>query len=373
MQRILIFRPDNIGDVLLFSGALRHIRRLYPDAHITLAVQKHIVNLVELCPSIDKCISLEDLNWWLKVKDLPVPYMAELESALRKLDRYWKLISKPFDLVIFPVKSPQRHHLFMLYDLGINKVYGIVGCILNVPRGGYPAHIDPKSFFSDYLDVTKEDPWQHEFLTTLDFLKFLGSDVSQVSDIEPEIRISGSDRNLLKNEQNKNRKIIGLFPGASVNARCWDPVNYEHFSKLMGDNFLYAIFGGLEDASIALEVEYYLQKGCPDSEVINLVGKTTLRELYRTISACDLFIGMETSGLHLAIAADIPTIGITGGGHYGRFIPWGEPERHLFLTEKLGCFCCNWKCKNERYACIQELLPEEVANCAKRLLLAHMT
>lgn len=370
MQRILIFRPDNIGDVVLFSGPFKHIRKKFPDAHITLAVQEHIVNLVELCPYIDKCISLKDLNWWLRVKDIPVPYISKLEVAVRRLERYWKMITKPFDFVIYPVKSPQWQHLLMLYDLGIKKIYGIVGCTVNMPNGGYPANIDPNMFFSDCLDVSKKDPWRHEFFTTLDFLKFLGCDVSDINDIKPEIWVSDSDENLLENERTKGRKVIGLFPSASFEGRCWNPENYETLARLMHDNLIYAIFGGLEDASISNQVEFFLKKGCPDIKIINLAGKTTLRELYKTISTCNLFIGMETSGLHLAITASIPSIGIVGGGHYERFIPWGDSDRHIFLTKKLVCFQCKWNCKKDRVECIQSVAPETVAYNVNMLLKA---
>ena len=60
MSKILIFRPDNIGDVVLFTGALKHLRKKFPDAYITLAVLEHAVNLVEVCPYVDKCISLKE-------------------------------------------------------------------------------------------------------------------------------------------------------------------------------------------------------------------------------------------------------------------------------------------------------------------------
>ena len=105
-------------------------------------------------------------------------------------------------------------------------------------------------------------------------------------------------------------------------------------------------------------------------KVINLVGLTTLRELYKTISACNLVVSMDTSGLHLAITAGIPTIGITGGWHYGRFIPWGDPERHIFLTKKLECFTGNLNCKIDRVECIQGVTPEEVYFNINKLLVS---
>jgi len=366
-NRILIFRPDNIGDVVLFSGAFKHIRIKYPEAHITLAVQEHIINLVELCPYVDKCISLKDLNW----KAVSVPYyISKLEAAVRRLDRCWKMITKPFDFVIYPVKSPQGRHLLMLYDSVINKIYGIAGCTVNMPQGGYPEYLNPEKLFSDYDNVSIEDPWRHEFFTTLDFLKFLGCGVSDINDIKPEMWVSDSDKNLLENERSNGRKIIGLSPGTSIEGRCWNPENYESLARLMSDTAIYEIFGGAGDTSIAHEVEIFLKKGCPDIKVINLVGKTTLRELYKTISVCDLFIGMETSGLHLAVTSGIPTIGIVGGGHYGRFIPWGDPERHVILTKKLECFNCNWKCKMDRFECIQGVTPEEVYSNINKLLVS---
>lgn len=370
VQRILILKPDNIGDLVLFSGAFKHIRKKFPDAHITLAVQEHMLNLVELCPYVDKCVSLKSLSWWYWIEKKNIPFVSLFQSIVRRLDRIRTMLVQPYDLVIYPVKSPQTNHLGMVYDLGVKKVYGIAGCMLNAPQGGYPAEIDPEKLFSDYLDVSKEDPWRHEFLSTLDFLKFLGCDVSDINDIKPEMWVSDSDKNLLKNERTKGRKIIGLFPGGSFKKKCWSPENYETLARLMPDTLIYAIFGGLEDVNTAYQVVSFLKKGRPAIEVINLVGKTTLRELYKTISACDLVISMDTSGLHLAVAAGIPTIGIVGGWHYGRFVPWGDTERHIYLIKKLECFYCNGNCKMNRFECIQGVAPETVAYNVNKLLKA---
>ena len=103
--------------------------------------------------------------------------------------------------------------------------------------------------------------------------------------------------------------------------------------------------------------------------LLNLTGKTTLRELAATIASCNLFIGMDTSGLHMAIALNVPSIGIAGGAHFGRFIPWGVSPRHLILTHKMECFCCNWHCNKAGIECIQNVLPEQVVVEAKKLLL----
>ena len=50
---VLVYRPDNIGDVFLFTGALQHLRRLFPAAKITLAVQPGIAAMLDRCPHVD--------------------------------------------------------------------------------------------------------------------------------------------------------------------------------------------------------------------------------------------------------------------------------------------------------------------------------
>jgi ADP-heptose:LPS heptosyltransferase len=98
-----------------------------------------------------------------------------------------------------------------------------------------------------------------------------------------------------------------------------------------------------------------------------LVGKTSLRELVKCISSCDLFVGMDTSGLHIAISKAVPSIGICGGGHFGRFVPWGDPGKHFFVTREMECFNCMWRCKTGSFECIQAVVPSDVAKVIKNL------
>lgn len=368
MNNVLIYRPDNIGDVLLFSGALRHIRDLYPDAHITLAVQPHIVNLVELCPYIDLCMPVNRLTWWDRIKAASVSFPPILEQVINELDRVRNSVRKVFDIIIFPVKSPDLSFLSIVRILNVKKSFGITGCNLNTPQGGFPAGFRPEQLFSDCLDVSGYDPWRHELLTTLDFLQFLGCRVSTPDDILPQFWLSDTEFDHLSEIKTTGRKIIGLFPGASFEGRCWESANYGELARLIGGNPVYAIFGGPDEIKLAQQVESTIRAAGKEIDITNLVGKTTLRELAKSIASCDLFIGMETSGLHMAITAKVPTIGIIGGGHYGRFAPWGESEKSIFMTKKMECFYCNWLCQRDRTECIQGVTPQEVANSVNKLL-----
>jgi ADP-heptose:LPS heptosyltransferase len=369
IKRVLIFRPDNIGDVILFSGAFRHIRALHPRAHITLAVQSHIVNLVALCPYVDNVVSIDDLILWRKLQKKGVRGSYHFARVLRIMERSWKKLFQPFDSVIYPIRSPQVPHLKILSDLCVKVILGIVGCNVNEPEDGYPDHIHPKKLYSGYLDVSSEDPWRHEIFTTLDFLRFLGREIRNIDDIKPELWVSKPEQNVLKDIVDSNGTTIGLFPGASDCIRCWNVENYAKLTDSINYEVdAYVLFGGPNDANLASEIERLLEKAQPGLKIVNLAGKTTLQELYKCISECSVLISMESAGLHMGITAGVPTVGIAGGGHYGRFIPWGDKTKNIVLTEKLDCFNCNWRCDRERIECIEGVTPAEVASAVNRLL-----
>ena len=365
--RILIFRPDNIGDVVLFTGALKPLRNLFSEAHITLGVQAHVRNMVELCPYIDRCVSVDELTWWGRIQCLKIPLLHRFERFVRNLNGMWNMFFNPFDAIIYPVKSPQVPHLQIVSELRAKRNVGIIGCTINAPQGGYPVGLRPENLFTEFFDISSLDPWQHELITTLEFLRFLDCNLATTDEIQPEFWLSNADKCKMP-EISAGKKIIGIFPGASSSDRSWLPKNYAAVASLIDDLPVHIILGGPADMALASEVEASLTCGAPSSKVINLAGKTSLRELTGLISACDVLIGMETSGLHIAIAAGIPAVGIVGGGHYGRFIPWGNPDKHIMLTHRAACFNCKWLCNKNSIECIQTVAPEDVAAAVNGLL-----
>jgi ADP-heptose:LPS heptosyltransferase len=366
IKKILIYRPDNIGDVILFSGALKHIRNIYSDAHITLAVQEHIINLVELCPFVNEVVSIDIFAFWLKLQKMGIRGAYRFSPQIRYAEKLIKrfIPTTNFDLVIYPVKSPTNTDLEILANIRCKKLIGIVGCIVNLPRQVY---LKPENIYSDCLDVTCKNPWRHELYTTLDFLKYLGADLDDIKQIQPVVWLSDSDKSLL-NDFDFKKPIIGLFPSAASDIRIWKLENYGLLAKIIPDTASFIIFGGPQDVEIANKVRDELCAVHPDASVLNLAGKTTLRQLYVAISVCSILISMDSSALHMGIASGTPTIGIAGGGHFGRFVPWGDTEKNVILTNKLSCFHCNWHCTRGNIECIDGVSVDEVAATLKKLL-----
>jgi ADP-heptose:LPS heptosyltransferase len=366
-QRILIFRGDNIGDLVLFSGALERIRELHPDAHITVALKEPLVGLMECCPFVDCCVPITSLTWWGDLERRGFWLENQLKRVVLALNRWWNARRHPFEVVISPMKSPGPNHLELVYCLNAPQNFGVTGCRLNAPAAGFPKMLRPDRLFSNSLDVAGKDPWRHELLFTADFLRLLGCRPMGPDDIRPGFWFSDPECSPLDAVRRPGRKIVGLFPGASAAIRRWPPENYGELARLLAGAPVFVIFGSAGDRQLAEAVAASLRTGRPGAEVVNLAGATTVRELAESISRCDLLISTETSGLHMAIAAGVPSVGIVGGGHFGRFVPWGDPARHLFLTNRLDCFHCNWSCTRNEPECITRVTPGAVAQAAQSL------
>ena len=103
-------------------------------------------------------------------------------------------------------------------------------------------------------------------------------------------------------------------------------------------------------------------------QAVNLAGKTTLRELAAVFEACGLFIGNDTGPLHLAVSVGTPTLGIIGGGHFGRFYPYGDLSKHRMVHKQMDCYYCDWKCIHETVRCIQEITVDDVWRETQRMM-----
>jgi heptosyltransferase-3 len=73
--------------------------------------------------------------------------------------------------------------------------------------------------------------------------------------------------------------------------------------------------------------------------VINLAGKTSLKELGALIKNCHALITVDTVALHMASALKIPTVAIFGPTSELNWGPWQNPQA-IVVTKKIGCRPC---------------------------------
>ncbi len=100
----------------------------------------------------------------------------------------------------------------------------------------------------------------------------------------------------------------------------------------------------------------------PD-KAINMAGETDsdLLTFLCLVNDAAFYFGSETGALHIACALSIPTITILGGGAFGRFFPYGAPEKNRIAYDP------EIKCKSDGWLCSVNLSQGELAPCIKNI------
>src|SRR5438552_1577954 len=101
-MRILVIKPDEIGDVLLASAFLRELRNTFPKAWICLVVKPSVYNLVEYCPYINELTTYD----WRSPR-----YLGRLQGSWRAFQFVRRrLRSLRFDMAIIPRWDADFYH-----------------------------------------------------------------------------------------------------------------------------------------------------------------------------------------------------------------------------------------------------------------------
>lgn len=358
IRRVLILRPDNLGDIVLFSGALRHLREHYPHAEILLSVQRYVRNILELCPYVDKLIEWEDL-----VRP-PLNLISNKRGGWR-LNAYVRYLMNhrySTDILLLPVRSPTAG-LFGMHatvrSIRAKEKYGISGdfCCQRVEDDEAA-----DQFYTKRLHLSVDRRWEHEFYVTCDFLRLLGIKVS-ADDLWPEFWTDVSDHHWAQQtiSHQSGALTLAICPGVIAMKKLYPAANYAEVIHCLQENrFHIVLFGSEAEKEICAQVAASVQDCKNVISTNNLCGQTSLLQLVEGLSACEALLSVDSAALHIAVALHKPTVGIMGGGHYGRFYPWGDPGINRVANIAMDCYWCDWKCRYPTIRCIQEIPPQKI-------------
>lgn len=356
-RSVLLLRPDNLGDVVLFTGALRHLRSRFPGALITMCVKAYVRELLALCPYIDRLITWEDLGR---------PYLDWLPGHFREGRFGLWLRSKAAarhsaDLLLAPVRSPDKSLHAVARGVRANERFGITGDLSNQTLDDAKLAAE---HYTDQLQVAPERRWVHELEITRDFLRALDIEVT-LDDIWPEVWSNDADRAWAAEsiDRQKDAYVVGIAPGAaSLAGKAYPADKYaDVFCALPDIPVRVVLFGTGAERALCEDVGRSLAR-CPNVSAVNsLAGRSTVRQLAEALRLCDVVLGADTAPLHIATALRKPTVGIMGGGHYGRFYPWGNNALNRVANLPMDCYGCNWQCRYSTIRCVQEITPATVA------------
>jgi heptosyltransferase-3 len=340
IRNILLIQLGDIGDVVLTLPAIRALKENFPRAHIIVAVREKAKELIEDCPWATGVVAINEEKR---------PWMEELSHQ------------KDF------FRSLRKFH----FDIAIDMKTGDRGAILAFLSGakqriGLYAH-DGKLWRNrvfTHLALPYQAPGRH---MAQHYLSLLESYDIKTDHIWPEHRPSEARlreaQALLRNEGVPyDRPMVAVQPFSLWKYKEWGSKNYAGLINWLISNYnVSVIITGSRGERPKADA---LMKECTRN-TYNLAGKTSIGTLGAVFNACQMFIGVDSAGMHIAAATGIPTISIFGPSSTVDWAPRGE--RHRFVRKDLPCIPCQNKgCEDSEISrCLDELTLEEVQDVVR--------
>jgi heptosyltransferase-2 len=346
-DRIVVRGTNWVGDAVMTVPALRQLRRLFPDAHITLATRSWARGLFDDAEFIDDVIVHEGSG---------------LRSVVQQV-REWR--RRSFDLAVVLPNSLET---------------ALVASLARVPlRIGY-ATDGRQRLLTHPLDLPEPRNSEHEvfhYLNIIARLEWLLSRKQSFLDTRPDASLHVNEsrkiaaRKLLRSNGiqgfpgiTDGRPLIALCPG-STNSRAkrWPADRYaalaDRFVDECGAEVL--LIGSAAEAEVSLEVS-----GSMNNRPVMLTGKTELSELIAVLSLVDLLVTNDTGPAHIAAALGRPTLVIFGPTNpltTRPFSSFGEVVRH-----PPDCAPCMLRDCPIDHRCMTAITPDELFERARVIM-----
>jgi heptosyltransferase-2 len=227
-------------------------------------------------------------------------------------------------------------------------------------------------------DVLTDGSAKHEVEHGLDVLRFLGGEPVEA---RLEVWLNEEDRSFAaevfaRHGVEGDEPVFALAPGAGTPKKRWPIERFVELGRLLLQecNPKLVIVGGPDDRDLGDRLEAELGRN-----VINLAGRTTLRQAAAVLQRCRLIVSNDSGPLHLAAAAGSAVVGIschpmggTARHEYSPVVyrPWGVPQA-VVQPEQARAPCqdaCEWKQPH----CILGISVQQVWHEVRRLLAANL-
>ena len=289
---MLIISDSGIGDFILQSAAIREIRRLYPGAHITLIISANAFNLAECCPYIDELIAKQRAQFFgdeFRINALiasnllkrrfdicysftqysGIPFLAYMSGARIRVTNFCSGNGFLFPDIPLEYSIKLATHIFSENIQGdhiVDKWLSLIDNMLHVPSLN-----------------RKIEVWY----TPADYS--IATSLLPIDDKNFYALCMGGSRPMKHYSLEKYARLLEMILADEPTAT-------------------FVILGGgqndLRSAAIIKNIVPHIY----EKNIIDLTNKTTLRQSAAVLSLCKMYIGNDTSTMHLAAAVGCPCL-----------------------------------------------------------------
>lgn len=356
-RKIILFLLPGIGDAVLFTPALRLLRRAFPEARlVAVTMFRGTQDILATNPDLDEVRQFDFFH-------------ASLPAGLRYV---WGLRREGFDLSIMPFPSNRREY---------NVVNWLVGRRWRAAHR-YQHHNRRNLYFLNNI-IVREDGSLHNVEENLRLIRAvcdrIGVPVPADVSRDLELRVTAADEQAAERFVREagicvDEPWVGLHTFSStfknMHRKCWPR---EKFLELIGQtqknhpHVRFLLFSGPSDRATN---EWILARV---RERVHLIERPNLREALAILRRCRVFVSNDSGLMHLAAALRVPVVALFGPTDWRRLYPW--TAQHQVVRRDLPCMPCFYysarplTCRaNLDYACMRELPVEDVRAAVERFL-----
>lgn len=331
--RVLIVLHGAIGDVICGMPLAQRLRAGWPGTRILWAVEPAAAPLLDAHPAVDEII------------------VFDRGAGLRALPPFLRAIraSRP-DVVL----DLQRH-----FKSGLTSWWS------GAPRRiGF--HWRNSREGNRLFNTESIDPVRDLTPKLLHFLRF--ADRLQVPPAPVSFGLAASATERLRAEAllaEAGERVAAVVVGTSWESKYWWPrATATLCRQLRARGLRPVLLGAPGDMRFALDV---LAGGAGD--VVNLVGRTSLREVLAILERAVVVVGPDTGPMHIAAAVGTPVVALFGATSPNRSGPWGW--HHLVVRDDVPCMPCYLlRCPIGRL-CMERITPAMVLQRVDEVLAGH--
>ena len=370
-KNILIIKMSSLGDVLHTLPFAAALRERYPEAKISWLVHPQFAGFVPDQPLIDEVIYFDKAAFtkmsWSKRLDFIKSFRKELQA-------------KKFDLVI---------------DLqGLFKSAVVAFLTGTKDKIGYCEMREGSGFISK--PICGDHCGDHVIERYLDVARYLGARINGVEFPLPDLQeettnvhkllASAGIKFVRKQKTLAGKVVVGkntsevsfpvfnthnslvptsyvvMVPGARWETKKWPSEYFAKLARMFIDDGLYVVLAGSKDDVRQGEIIKELANF--PKEIIDVIGKTSLRELAALIKESCFYVSGDTGPLHIATALKKPLVAIYGPTRPERTGPYGNKDAIVLVAPAECAGCLKKQCSN--WICMHKVTPEMVYQAYKK-------
>lgn len=336
-KNIIIRMPNWLGDLVMATPLLHDLKKKWPNASITAMCQSNVAALLEHDPHVNEIYKYKKPSGWI--------------HRAKELDIIDTLQRGEYDLGILTTNSFSSAWWFWR------------GHVRN--RIGFASNL--RSFLlNKAVPFPEKKESQHQVITYKSLLEPMGIPISNT---DPALYISEKEKvnaqQLLKsyNFSPDQHILIGINPGAAYgSAKCWLPDRFRSVTeRLLEDpRIVILYFGDPAGAPLVNDICQGLGE-----RVINMAGKTSIREMMALIQECEVFLTNDSGPMHVASALGVPLVALFGSTSDIKTPPYKDG---IVIHKHVECSPCYKRVCPIDFRCMKRIEVDEVYNTIMRLV-----